>query len=1251
MKLVQPIAVTDAMLISSSVPEYYDHAAWSAAVTYGLGQRAVRLHRIFESAIAGNLDIDPAVGGSAWIDVGPVTRWAMFDPAAGPRTIWATALTVVLAPGTPVQSLGLVDVSGASVRVQVSAGGPNLYDQTRTNPGPTLTFLDLPAVATPTITVTIAPTGGVAAVGKLVMGNALDLGATETAPTISLTDYSRRETDEFGVTTVVERAWAKRVALRSRIASTQADAIQRQLAASRATPALWIGEEGFEALTLYGFYKEFSIDLQLGDTTYCTLTIEGLPEAAANVAVVDPAPGGASDFQVVRPTPITDAILQSSNVPETDYPQWAAGTNYAIGARVILTTTHRIYESTTGSNVGHDPASGAAQWIDVGSTNRWAMFDQALGSATTATGQIVVTLQPDAATAAIAILDTDAASVRVQAPGYDRTQNTTVAGVTVTSLTFLDLAVAAGATITVTIAAASGGAQVSAGTLLMGALEPLGVTETSPTLSIADYSRKETDQFGSTMPVERAWAKRMAIRSLVSTSAVDGLMRRVASLRATPALWIGEEGFDTLAIYGFFRDFSVEIAERLSTCSVTIEGLSKAAPPAPTEPPIFWAGDWEADEAYPRNAIVRLGGRSFASLVDGNIGHQPPASATDSAYWYAVADRGDDGSNGAPGAPGANGQTTYVHFAWANSADGATGFSTTDSVGKLYIGVYTDFTVADSTSPALYSWTKIKGDDGLQGPQGTPGAPGANGQTTYFHVAYADNATGTLNFTTGDPGARTYIGVYTDFTAADSNNPAAYTWSKYVGADGANGTPGAPGANGQTSYVHFAWANSADGTSGFSTTVSAGKLYIGVYSDFTVADSTNPALYSWSLIKGDDGLQGPQGTPGAPGANGQTSYVHFAYADSADGTVNFTTGPAGGRYYVGVYTDFAAADSSNPAAYTWSLQRGADGSNGTPGAPGANGQASYVHIAYANNASGTLDFSVSDPTGRTYIGVYTDFTLADSTNPASYTWSLIKGADGSPGAPGVSPIALDLSVYAMDVAADSNNVTKAGALPKGSVVSLTQAGGALTPSSVNFTYSDGGAGAFAADYGVVANTVRLTTANAPGWIDVNVVYAGLTYTKRIAISRTQDPQPPPSQTSAYTGVTGGSGSGSTTYDGSGILSPELVLKANGSGQIIASASGEYYTDTPPASVRTLTVAMRVEIAPLSTGVWSAPLSENVGTQAFWDKTDATPGLVNTGGTFTGLTPGADYRIRANTRKVSGSNPSVNIDNGALSVSQ
>lgn len=53
-------------------------------------------------------------------------------------------------------------------------------------------------------------------------------------------------------------------------------------------------------------------------------------------------------------------------------------------------------------------------------------------------------------------------------------------------------------------------------------------------------------------------------------------------------------------------------------------------------------------------------------------------------------------------------------------------------------------------------------------------------------------------------------------------------------------------------------------------------------------------------------------------ADGKTPYVHFAYADSADGQKGFSLTQTGTKRYLGVYTDFNQADSTNPADYTWS---------------------------------------------------------------------------------------------------------------------------------------------------------------------------------------------------------------------------------------------------------------------------------------------------------------------------------------------
>jgi hypothetical protein len=461
---------------------------------------------------------------------------------------------------------------------------------------------------------------------------AIELGTVETAPTIGVVDYSRRVTDEFGVTTVVQRGFARRMTVRLAVPFDDVDTIQRQLAELRATSATWIADDRFGSLSVRGFYKEFEVDHATAPLSYCTLTVEGMTgEEAFTDDGSDPAPAGqASSLQLLQPIAITEAVLTSSSVSEDDAIEWTAAGGYALGQRVIRRSTHRVWESLLERNVGHDPATTTGAWLDVGPTNRWAMFDQALGSVTTDEAPIVVTLRPGPAASGLAILDCNAATVRVQAPGYDRT--VAPLGGSGAAL-FLDLSLAAGASITVTLTpfgkaathvvwddgfawddsvswqdtvagtataeppswadaegvsdltnwqdSRGGDGTVFVGTLLLGILRPLGITEGSATSGIADYSRRETDEFGETMIVPRAWAKRMAGKALIRTDAVDQVVGRIAAVRAVPSLWLGDAGVDSLIVYGFFKDFSVEVGETLSKLTLSIEGFSEAKTPAP----------------------------------------------------------------------------------------------------------------------------------------------------------------------------------------------------------------------------------------------------------------------------------------------------------------------------------------------------------------------------------------------------------------------------------------------------------------------------------------------------------------------------------------------------------------------------------------------------------------------------------------------------------------------------------------------
>ena len=297
--------------------------------------------------------------------------------------------------------------------------------------------------------------------------------------------------------------------------------------------------------------------------------------------------------------------------------------------------------------------------------------------------------------------------------------------------------------------------------------------------------------------------------------------------------------------------------------------------------------------------------------------------------------QGDKGDQGVQGPKGETGATSYFHIKYSNSSDG----SNMNETGGAYIGTYVDFTAADSTDPTKYTWVLVKGAQGDKGDQGIAGINGADGKTSYLHIAYSNSADGSVGFSVSDSANKLYIGQYTDFLLDDSTDYTKYAWTLIKGDKGDKGdqgiqglqgiqgdkgdqgVQGPKGETGATSYFHIKYSNSSDGSNMNET----GGAYIGTYVDFTAADSTDPTKYTWVLVKGAQGDKGDQGIAGQNGVNGQTSYLHIAYATSADGKTGFnqTSGT-----YIGQYVDFTQDDSTDPTKYTWTLIKGDKGDVG-----------------------------------------------------------------------------------------------------------------------------------------------------------------------------------------------------------------------------------------------------------------------------------------------------------------------------------
>lgn len=260
--------------------------------------------------------------------------------------------------------------------------------------------------------------------------------------------------------------------------------------------------------------------------------------------------------------------------------------------------------------------------------------------------------------------------------------------------------------------------------------------------------------------------------------------------------------------------------------------------------------------------------------------------------------------------------------------------------------------VSGKTISKKFTW--IKSLAGKDGSQGIP-AP-----TYYTWVRYADTPTSGIS---ADPTNKTYIGIaYNKTSQTPSSNYSDYQWSKYVG------DVGTPGKNG---YIHIAYADSADGTIGFDTTVGTGKKYIGQYTDNIETDSNDPTKYTWSLIKG---------------ADGKTLYTWLKYADSP--TSGMSDSPSGKKYMGIAINKTSITESSNYSDYTWSLIKGTDGIS----VKGDKGDTVYIWVKYADDAKGN---GMSEyPDGKKYIGLaYNKTTATESNNASDYIWSLIQGED------------------------------------------------------------------------------------------------------------------------------------------------------------------------------------------------------------------------------------------------------------------
>lgn len=268
------------------------------ASDYRAGDRVIQGRIVYEALIdepttapSTGADQDP----TQWVQVRYANPWRMFDGSSSEGSE-GDPVEVQITPGQAVTGVAVVGARGSTVRVVVEdPDAGTVYDSGDTSllDGITIdnwftyffepyayiedkVFLDIPSYTGATITVTVSNDGEPAVLGELVMGSVLQIGDAQYGTSVGIIDFSRKETDQFGSYSVVERPFSKRAEYDVAIPSGQTGAFQIELARRRTTPMVWIGDENKSETIVFGFYRDFDIVLDNPGLSFGTITVEGL---------------------------------------------------------------------------------------------------------------------------------------------------------------------------------------------------------------------------------------------------------------------------------------------------------------------------------------------------------------------------------------------------------------------------------------------------------------------------------------------------------------------------------------------------------------------------------------------------------------------------------------------------------------------------------------------------------------------------------------------------------------------------------------------------------------------------------------------------------------------------------------------------------------------------------------------------------------------------------------------------------------
>lgn len=280
-------------------------------------------------------------------------------------------------------------------------------------------------------------------------------------------------------------------------------------------------------------------------------------------------------LSILVPYTVAGAMLLSSTVPETDAPVWNASSAYAVGDVVVRLQRHSVYECVAAVSAGSalTPEKDPEHWIYVRPTNRWAMFDESVGSMTQQhagiDGPLIVKVAIPGALNNVVLLDVVGETVTLIVNGKTKTMD--VSGGRLAIINFSGLNVTDAAEITIKLESAN---PVAIGSLLVGSFTILANVIGTAQFGTTDYSRKTFDDYGQPIIVKRGFNRRLSVPIEVPRPQIDGVVNVLASVRSRPILWTGVPWVASSVLYGWPKSWDLKLDNSSRAVgSITIESL------------------------------------------------------------------------------------------------------------------------------------------------------------------------------------------------------------------------------------------------------------------------------------------------------------------------------------------------------------------------------------------------------------------------------------------------------------------------------------------------------------------------------------------------------------------------------------------------------------------------------------------------------------------------------------------------------